>query len=64
MAENIKFSVHMTVLGSKCAEQIVLLFLLLNANCTCKHFINLGGIVCDTATTESRSGGRKYLPIT
>lgn len=37
--ENNKFNVNMKLLGLKCAAQIVLPFLLLNTNFTCKHFL-------------------------
>lgn len=41
----------MNFLGLKRAEQIVLPFLLLNTNFTCKHFTNLGGILGNATTT-------------
>lgn len=64
MTENNSFSVHIKYVGLKSAEQIVLPFLLLNTNLTCKHFINLGGIVCNGTAAQRGSQGHKYLTAT
>lgn len=62
--ENNSFSVHIKFIGLESAEQIVLPFLLLNTNLTCKYLINLGEIVCNGTATQRGSQGHKYLTAT
>lgn len=54
----------MKFLGLKRAEQIVQLFLLLNTNFTCKHFLLLGGIVPPLPLTiPVKLESRKLSPL-